>query len=154
VNLRYKAGAGCSDRMSITDITDLLIVSAIGGVLFWPVDVGLMSLPWKHTASWLVMGYVFLVLALAQIFTEKPRVKFWTYFQYMVISGLVFGFFAAASGLVTYLLACHFQPSSWVCFNRSNDIALTAIVTGVYIVLSATTYTSPKERQARQGGRF
>jgi len=129
------------------DVRSSLELAAVAGALF-PLFFVLPSLLpsiRRHTSliSAIGVGYLFVVLILGETFTDKPGVNFWTYFRYEVLAGLVFGIGMALSTVVLWLVLCCVlgRTQMFPCyFSLLYDMEYVLFFTGVYIVLSVSTY--------------
>lgn len=135
------------NTITIEDVRDSLELAAVAGALF-PLFFALPSLfpsIRRHTGliSAIGVGYLFVVLILGETFTDKPGVRFWTYFRYEVLAGLVFGIGMALSTAVLWLVVCCVlgRTQMFPCyFSLLYDMEYVLVFTGIYIVLSASTY--------------
>ena len=135
------------NTITVEDVRDSLEVAAISGALFPLILVLLPLLPFIGQQTSLIsgigVGYLFLALILGEMFTDKPGVKFWTYFRYEVLAGLVFGIGMALSTVVLWLVLCCVlgRRQMFPCyFSLYYDLEYMLVFTGLYIVLSASTY--------------
>ncbi len=135
------------NTITVEGVRDSLEVAAISGALFPLILVLLPLLPFIGQQTSLIsgigVGYLFLALILGEMFTDKPGVKFWTYFRYEVLAGLVFGIGMALSTVVLWLVLCCVLGRSQMfpCyFSLLYDMEYVLVFTGIYIVLSASTY--------------
>ncbi len=130
--------------MKAYDLTSLMITSIIEGALLPPIVLITFTIAskWKP-ALWIIVGYAFIMLLLAQMFVEKGNVSFIKYIIFMSLSGAIIG----TSSLVVMFLTCkvggrfvEFISTNPACtFHRGVSTCL--IVTAGYIFFAVSTYT-------------